>query len=207
MKKFYVLAVALLATVCVNAKVINIDLSKYTPVDAVTPVLDNGELTVSYDLGEWGAGGVVFALDDLDVTELAFEYKGDESVSAWVSFLVYLEDSEGGWWYSNAADLSISSWNAEWEAKNFMPTDVLWESSAAAEPAKPFKALGFLANPASATNASFAIRNVALTVTGDESGLDNITSRTRTTKVIRNGQVLFVRDGKTFNALGTIVAE
>lgn len=202
MKKFFLFAAALCTAVSINAKVIDIGLESGVATEADLVIVED-EMTVSYDLGEWGAGGVVFALDDLDVTELAFDYKGDASVESWVSFLVYLQDSEGGMWYSQEADLSISSWNAEWESKNFMPADVLWESSAAAEPVKPFKALGFLANPASATKATFAIRNVKLTVADAVEAIENVESQAKAVKVVRDGQVLILRDGKTFNALGS----
>lgn len=206
MKKSLLMIAAMFAAVCLNARVINIDLSSYQLIDENTVVaIANGELTATYDLEAWGSGGIKYALDDLNVTNLSFDYKSDGTVESWVSFLVYLEDSEGGQWYSSAADLSISSWNAEWENKSFMPSDVLWNSSTAESPVLPFKALGFMANPANATHAAFSIRNVSLTVEGDETAVDQVNTEAKVVKVIRNGQVLFVRDGKTFNALGTEV--
>lgn len=200
MKKTLLFVAAMFAAITINAGELNIDLSKNIAFDANASLAD-GVLTVSYDLGAWGAGGVKFNLDNLDVTNLAFDYKGDASVESWVSLLVYLEDSEGGQWYSAAADLSISSWDAEWASKSFMPSDVLWESSAATEPVKPFVSLGFIANPDAATAATFAIRNIVLTVEG-ETAIPNTQVEGKTVKVIRDGQVLILRDGKTFNALG-----
>ena len=188
------------AAITINAGELNIDLSKNIAFDANASLAD-GVLTVSYDLGAWDAGGVKFNLDNLDVTNLAFDYKGDASVASWVSFIVYLEDSEGGQWYSNAADLSISEWNADWATKSFMPSDVLWGSSTAAAPVKPFVSLGFMANPENPTAATFAIRNIVLTVEG-ETAIPNTQVEGKTVKVIRDGQVLILRDGKTFNALG-----
>lgn len=206
MKKSLLIVAALFATVCLNARIVNIDLSSYQLIDENTVVaIANGELTATYDLKAWESGGIKYALDDLNVTNLSFDYKSDGTVQTWVSFLVYLEDSEGGQWFSSAADLSISSWNAEWENKSFMPSDVLWESSTASAPVLPFKVLGFLANPAEATSAAFSIRNVSLTVEGDETAVDQVSNEAKATKLIRNGQVLFVRDGKTFNALGAEV--
>lgn len=205
MKRSILIATALMAVLSLNAKVINIDLAQGVAKDATLNIANN-ELTASYDLESWGAGGVVFTLDNLDVTELAFDYKGDASVASWVSFIVYLEDSEGGQWYSQAADLSISEWNAEWASKNFMPSNVLWGSSTADAPVKPFVELGFLANPENATQATFAIRNVKLTIPGDDpTALDNVVAQSKVVKVVRGGQVLFIRDGKTFNALGSEV--
>jgi hypothetical protein len=200
MKKFFLFAAAMFAAVSINAAVIEIDLSKGIANDA-TLSLSEGVLTASYDLDSWGAGGVVFALDDLDVTELAFDYKSDGLIESWVSFIVYLEDAEGGQWYSDAEDLSISSWDAEWANKNYMPSDVLWDSSTATEPVKPFKALGFLANPENPTAGSFSIRNVKLTVSGEQ-GVENVKTNAKAVKVIRDGQMLIIREGKTFNALG-----
>ena len=200
MKKLFLFA-ALFAAVTLNAKELTIDLSKGQSTGGAALALDNGELTVSYNLESWGAGGVSFALDNQDVTNIAFEYIGDTTVGEWVSFLVYLVDSEGGMWYSSTEDLSISSWNAEWESHSYMPGDVLWESSTAEAPVKPFTALVFIANPEVATAATFAIRNVKITVP-DETAIENTVVEGKAVKVIRDGQVMIIRDGKAFNALG-----
>ena len=53
----------------------------------------------------------------------------------------------------------------------------------------------------------FYLRNVKLIVPDDQTAIDQLKTQTNVSKVIRNGQVLFIRDGKTFNALGAIVAE
>ena len=205
MKKFYLFAAALFAAITINAKEITIDLSQGTAIDATLSLAD-GVLSASFDLtGEYPTGGVVFALDNLDVTNLAFDYKSDGLSTDWVSFLVYLEDSEGGQWYSIAADLSISSWNAEWASKSYMPLDVLWGSTTATEPVKPFKKLTFIANPASDKAGTFYIRNVKLTVPDDATAINNIAVQGKATKVVRNGQIFIVRDGKTYNALGAEV--
>ena len=202
MKKFYLFAAAMMAAMTINANEIAIDLSTASVLEGASKNMVNNELVVSYNLGEWGAAGVEFALPNLDVTNIEFEYKGDESVTEWVSFLVYLVDSRDGMWYSNAADLSISSWNNEWENKSYMPSDVLWGSSTAVEPVKPFKKLAFIANPEHPTQGEFAIRNVKVTVPDSEEALDNIHASNKAVKVICDGQVLILRDGKTFNALG-----
>lgn len=201
MKKLFLFA-ALFAALALNAKELTIDLSKGQSTGGAALALDNGELTVSYNLESWGAGGVSFALDNQDVTNIAFEYIGDTTVNVWVSFLVYLVDSEEGMWYSSAADLSISSWVNEWSSQSYMPSDILWESSTAEAPVKPFTALVFIANPAAATAATFAIRNVKITVPDDETAINNTIVEGKAVKVIRDGQVMILRDGKTFNALG-----
>ena len=47
-----------------------------------------------------------------------------------------------------------------------------------------------------------AKKNLVVVKGGDESAVDNIAVSTKTAKIVRNGQVLVVRDGKTFNLLG-----
>ena len=86
-----------------------------------------------------------------------------------------------------------------------MPTDVLWGSSTAEAPVKPFKVLGFLANPSVETQGAFFLRNVKLTIPDDETAMEQVNAQNKTTKIVRDGQVFFVRDGKTFNALGAEV--
>ena len=89
MKKFYLFVAALSAAMTINAKEIVIDLTQGTAIDASLNLAD-GVLSASFDLtGEYPTGGVSFALNDLDVTNLAFDYKSDGLSSEWVSFLVY----------------------------------------------------------------------------------------------------------------------
>ena len=209
MKKFFFFAAAMMAAITVNAKVINIDLSQYVSAgdnaDAVTPSLANDVLTVEYNFTEaWANGGVEFALQNLEqVNSIAFDYKGDARATEWVSFQVYLKDSEGIRWYSAEADLSISSWVADWQSKNYMPSDVLWDPAPSYNIGDhPFVAFGFLANPGSATEASFAIRNVKLYVPDDETAISNVAADAKAVKEIRNGQVVILRGDKVFNALG-----
>lgn len=49
------------------------------------------------------------------------------------------------------------------------------------------------------------LNSVSLAARTTPSGLSAVESNAKATKLIRNGQVLFVRDGKTFNALGAEV--
>lgn len=210
MKKSLLFVAAMMAALTMNAKVINIDLSQYTKAggnaEGVVANLADGVLTVEYNFTEaWANGGVEFALNNLDqIDSIAFDYKGDVRATDWVSFQVYIKDTEGIRWYSAAADLSISSWAAEWSSQCYMPSDVLWDDVPSYNIGeRPFVAYGFLANPGSATIASFAIRNVKLYVPDDQTSISNVETSTKAQKVIRDGQVYIVRDGKTFNALGT----
>ena len=211
MKKTLLLVAAVFAALSLNAKVIDIDLSQYQlagdNAEQVTPTLEEGVLTVEYNFTDaWANGGVEFALDNLEaIDSIAFDYKGDLRATEWVSFQVYIKDTEGIRWYSSAADLSISSWAAEWQSKCYMPSDVLWDPAPEYIMGdKPFVAFGFLANPANATESSFAIRNVKVFVPGDEEpeAIPTVQAAAKAVKVIRDWQVLILREGKTFNALG-----
>lgn len=204
MKKSILLSVAVLLAATLSAEnVININLADYQLTDAnSTAVLADNELTVSYDLGAWGASGVEFALDNLaDITNIGFDFKGDASVETWVSFFPYLKDAAGNRFVSTAADLNISTWMSEWSTKKYMPADALWTT---ATPQLPYVAIGFLANPGEPTAATFAIRNVQVFTEGVESALTNTQADTKATKVIENGQVYILRDGVRYNLLGAV---
>ena len=209
MKKSLLFVAAMFAAVAVNAKVINVDLSKATEMAYIncsaTPSYADDVLTVDYNTaGGWEWAGVEIALDNLDVTSVDFEYKG--VTEGWTSFVVYLRAEDGARWYDNADDFSMS--HADWFSKaEYVPTGLLWDASDYAFGEKPFIALGFIANPGSATTGTFSLRKVKLTVPGDDSGtaVENVSDQHKVTKVVRGGQVLFLRDGKTFNALGAEV--
>lgn len=128
MKKFLLSFAAVLMAVTLSAeKVIDIDLAKYQTIDDnATAVLTDNELTVSYNLGAWGASGVSFALDNLtNVQNISFEFKGDAAATTWTSFFACLVDANGNRFYNNAADLSIhsESVNLTYREVKYMPTD------------------------------------------------------------------------------------
>lgn len=113
-----------------------------------------------------------FALDNLDVTNIGFEYIGGAEATKWTSFQVYLTDANGVRFISAAADLAISSWVSEWTAKKYMPADELWGDAANPHtPQAPYTAIGFLANPSEATASTFGIRNVKVYVNDTETAL------------------------------------
>lgn len=204
MKKSLLLSVAVLLAATLSAEnVININLADYQLTDAnSTAVLTDDVLTVSYDLGAWGASGVEFALDNLsDITNIGFDFKGDASVETWVSFFPYLKDAAGTRFVSTAADLNISTWMSQWSTQKYMPADALW---ATATPQLPYVAIGFLANPGEPTAATFAIRNVRVFTDGTGSALTNTQVPTKAIKIIENGQVYIFRDGVRYNLLGAV---
>jgi len=169
-KVLFTIAV-LLAAMTVHAGVANIDLSSAidtASAASATHTYTDGVLKVDYsDSQGWGIAGVKFPLNNLEVTNISFEYLGDNSAEEWVTLVVYLEDSEGGLWWDSNADLSVSMWDSVWNSSSFMPHDVLFETTSNSEPVLPFKSLGFVANPSMATSASFSIRNVQITSNGE----------------------------------------
>jgi hypothetical protein len=203
MKKFFLFAAAMLAAVSVNARVITLDLSTATEMAytgcSATPSFSDGVLNVNYSAGAWEWAGVEIALDNLEVTSIDFDYKGE--TAEWCSFVVYLRASDGARWYDDADDFSMS--HADWLVKTgYFPTKLMWDASESAIGDLPFTAIGFIANPMNATNGTFAIRNVKLTVPGDDTGIEDVNASVKAIKMVRNGQLIIVRDGKTFNAIG-----
>ena len=205
MKKIFLFATALFAAVTLNAREITVDLSTateiaYTNCSATFAVAD-GALNVNYTAGAWEWAGVEFDLDNLEaVTSMSFEFKG-QTPNEWTSFIIYLRDSEGARWYDDADDFSLSQ--AEWLSKTgYLPTKLCWDAANYAFGERPFTKLGFMANPMAAESSSFAIRNVRLYVSDDETAISNVASAAKAVKEIRNGQVVILRGDKVFNALG-----
>lgn len=214
MKKSILFCAAVMMAASINAteKTIDIDLAKYTlagyQAEKATPTLNaaGDELTVAYDLGGWEGAGVEFALDNLDVTNIGFEYIGGAEATKWTSFQVYLTDANGVRFISAAADLAISSWVSEWTAKKYMPADELWGDAANPHtPQAPYTAIGFLANPSEATASTFGIRNVKVYVNDTETALQTPAVSGGVTKTVESGQVYILRDGLRYNTLGAVV--
>lgn len=212
MKKTLLFVCLLFAAMAVNAsEVITINLADYTLSGAnaadCSATLNNGELAVAYKIGAWGAGGVEFALPNIaKVDSIAFEFKGDAAATAWVSFFAFIADNHGNRFVNSAADLCISSWVTDWQAKNYLPENELWTTTGVKINDNPATAIGFWANPGEETTASFTIRNVKVYYTADETtGLSAQTVKTASKKIIKDGQVLIVRDGVQYNILGSVV--
>lgn len=169
---------------------------------------DDG-LAVTYDFsdaaaGSWPNGGVEFALDNVEkVVAMAFDFKGSATIAQWTSFQAYLKDSEGIRWYSQAKDLHING-VPDWTHEEYMPHDALWAEPSHTVGDCPFVAIGFLANCADPATDTFCLRNVKVIVeaNGISSAVEETREEGKAVKVIRNGQLLIIRDGKTYNALG-----
>ncbi len=203
MKKSILFVAAMFAAFTVNARVINMDLTSASAIAydncSATPTVTDGVLNVTWTASSWAWAGVEFALDNLAVVNsIDFDYKGE--TPEWTSLLVYLLDSEGGKWHNNDADLSMSA--ADWTTiADLIPVDYLWSDPGYTMGTYPFVALGFIANPMNESSNTFSLRNVILNVP-DGTGLENARSDVKAQKIIRDGQVLIIRDGRTFNALG-----
>lgn len=207
MKKSILFCAAVMMAASINAteKTVTIDLAQFQAIDAnATAKLTDNELTVSYDLGEWAASGIECAINQQNVTNISFEFKGDATVDKWVSFFPYLKDAAGVRFYCSAENLNISTWMSAWTEKKFMPNAALW-GSADQTPQTPYTAIGFLANPEFATKATFAIRNVKVYVNDTETALQTPATSGGVAKIVENGQVYILRDGVRYNALGAVV--
>lgn len=203
MKKFLLFA-ALFAAVSINAKDIVVDLSTTpTSVSGSNPatfVFANDTLHVDYVVNAgYAVSGAEIAIDNLtNVTGISFDIKGDGSGRG---FLHYLRDTEGHRWYDSGSWYGLG---ADWVSKTAVPNASLWDGQAAEDFGKyPFKTIGFVANPSDAGAGFFTLRNVVITVEdGGTTAIDNTDTEAQAVKVIRDGQVLIIREGKTFNALG-----
>ena len=182
-----------------------IDLS--TAVQANTPCTwtlnSNNELMVNYDLVAWGNGGPKFALPNIKtdkVESIQFEFVGDEALNTWTSFQVYLEDNNGIKWCNKGADLHLNGIGT-WTSQKYLPTDELWTTGHTL--GSVYSALVFLANPGVATKSSFGIRKVKINfVQAAPTGLEQMEVCTKVVKIIENGQLLIIRDGVRYNAIG-----
>lgn len=208
MKKLFLFA-ALFAAVTLNAKEIVIDLNTGAQVggEGCSAVINcaDGVATVNWTVVEnYEVAGVEFPVENLDVTSFSFEFKGDGKD---VGILPYLRDSEGNrWWHAEWISLAIKEWTSK-EATSF---ESLWDGQAKEDFGKnPITKVGFIANPGYDENVpdpfnetgTFQLRNVKIVVP-DETAVENVAASVKATKVVRDGQVLILRDGKTYNALG-----
>ncbi len=206
MKKLFLFA-ALFAAVTLNAKEIVIDLSKAEPISGagtITPAFAEGVLTINWEAtAGWAHFGVEIPLEELtDIEEIAYEYKGDGAASYGTEGVVlypYLRDIEGNRWYK--ADYWPNTQEIEWQSEAFLPNIGDWDSPDYSFGEKAFEKFGFVAQPSKAGKGVFYLRNVKLTVS-DATAVENVAASVKATKVVRDGQVLILRDGKTYNALG-----
>lgn len=172
-------------------------------------LLAEGVLDVTYDFsaaeaGSWPNGGVEFPLNNVEnVKAMAFDFKGDAAVTQWTSFHAYLKDSEGVRWYSPSKDLHLNG-VTDWSHQEFMPNAGLWTTPAHEVGAYPFVAIGFIANSLNPDLAHFYLRDVKVIVEGEDvtTEVEDIQEETKAQKIIRNGQIIIVRDGVEYTLMG-----
>ena len=205
MKKSILFVAALFAAFTLNAKEIVVDLSAATELayDACsgTPTLADGVLTVDYMTpAGWLWAGVEMPVNNLtNVTNVSFEYKGSGEGVVLYAILI---DSEGNRW--TKGDLWPSLEETDWTLIEMLPDTKHWDSPEYSFGEKPFVKIGFIANPGTATTSTFWLRNVKI-VADEATAIETVAAQQNATKIMRNGQVLIVRDGKTFDMLGAEV--
>ena len=205
MKKSILFVAALVAAFTINAKEIVVDLSSATEMayDACsgTPTFADGVLTVDYMTpSTWLWAGVEMPVKNLtNVTNISFEYKGS---GEGVVLYAYLRDSEGNRW--TKSDFWPSLEETDWTPIEMLPDAPHWDSPEYAFGDKPFVQIGFIANPGVATTSAFFLRNVKIAA-DEATAVETVAAQENATKIMRNGQVLILRDGKTFDMLGAEV--
>lgn len=196
------------AAVTLNAKEIVIDLSTAVAEvgggDTAVPTINDGVLQVAWTAAVgWNEQGVAFNLGEISkIDSISFEYKGD-GVAAYapegVCLYPRLRDTEGNRWYKKDYWPNVS--NTEWQTETMLPDNCPWDEATYDFGDEPFVSLAFVVNPSKAGNGVFYLRNVKITVP-DETAIENTMVEGKAVKVIRDGQVMIIRDGKAFNALG-----
>ena len=213
MKKFYLFVATLFAAITINAKEIVIDLSTAVEevtiaADGATFSLEEGVLTVNWTAtGGWEEQGVAFPLNNLEeITSISYEYKGDgvaDYQPDGVCLYPRLRDTEGKRWYKSSYWPNVSS--TTWKSETILPDACPHDGATYAFGEHPFANLAFVVDPSKAGTGTFYIRNVVITVPDDATAFSNVQAEQKAQKVVRNGQIFIIRDGRTFNALGTEV--
>jgi len=202
MKKSILLIAAMFAAFTVSAKEITVDLSKaevVTTGGSGTLSFASNELTVNWEVTVgWEVTGVEIPLGSLtNITNISFDYQGNSTEE--VALIPYVRDEEGNRWFdsNNMGDLRNSSWTT----LSLVPSEKLWDAPAYPYGEKNIVKLGIIANPENPTSGIFKIRNAKITADWPTS-IDNTASEVKAIKTIKDGQMVIVRDGKSYNALG-----
>ena len=156
------------------------------------------ELTVNYDVTGWAWAGIEIDLNNLtNVTGLSFDLKG---APEGIGVLHYLRDAQGNrWWDADA----WAGTTAAWETVDAVPSVALWDEPTYNFGDEAFTKIGFIANLGEGSG-TFVIRHVKIEA-DEATSINNLAAHENSTKIMRNGQVLILRDGKTFDMLGAEV--
>lgn len=229
MKKFFLFAAAIVAAMTVNAKVVSFaEIVDNTPADAAKSTFDDafeyenietkGVANSSGDAYlveirqvEGTTGWGVTTLKLVDEEQVYFEFKdGSANKLVMKAYKEYVQPN------GKAACLVITDLSVGDKVKinlkkalenkeamiegatvtkhNF--DDVVVELEAAAEEIRVYSK-----NEAGDADAKWQITSVV--IGGDESAVDNVKADAKTIKTIENGQVVIIKNGVKYNALGT----
>ena len=160
MKKLFSVLVAALFAVAINAGELVVDLTKAASSGSEgcsgVPTVTDGVLDVEWNVvTNWAVGGVEFSLPNVtNVSKINFELKGDGQA---ITFYVYLVDANGGLKWEDEHWISLES--TEWEAIELLPNADLWGNHGE----EPWQKLVMVANPATASNGKFSIKDLKIT--------------------------------------------
>ena len=204
MKKSILFVAAMIAACTMNAAVFTIDLNSGASVEDESPAtfaVADGVMTVNWNVTvDWGVSGVDFDVTHLtNISKFEFEYMGDGSA---IVLYPYLLDEEWSHWTQGELWPSLSE--TSWTSLEITPNAKLWENPDYNYGEKAIIRLGFVANPATAQTGVFKLRNIKITA-DEATNVENVAVKEASVKVMRDGQMYIIRDGKTFNALGAEV--
>jgi len=210
MKKLFFFAASLLVAGSMMAQV-NIDLSNgENPAfeEGDNAVLDysasTGELTVTATAGkQWGAPGVKFVLDEpIAVTDLmAFvgSMKCTEAVEETTMIPFFVNDEGNRMWQDDYNPGTTEF--ADWGDFTALPDAYLWDESETEIAATNVVAVGVVANADTPLqDYVFYLKELMLITNG--SGIIEVMSDHKVSKAMVNGQLVIIRNGVMFNALG-----
>ena len=212
MKKGLLLVAAIFAAFTLNAKVYNIDLNSgvaysSTGEAAGSVSVASGVMTINWTASAaWQNHGVKFALNNISqVTEIAFEYKGDgvpDYAPDGVALYPYLRDDQGARWYKSSYWPNVQE--TDWQTEAILPDNSPWDGATYNFGDHPFTSLEFIVDASKAGSGVFYLRNIKIT-TNEPTDINNVATQSNSVKVMRDGQMYILRDGKTYNALGAEV--
>ena len=175
----------------------------YTGCSA-TPSVTDDVLTVNYSAGSWQWAGVEFPLDNLtNIINISFDYQGNGDN---VVIYPYLRDSQGTRWTKGGYYLNLN--NTEWQSETtYLPNATLWDAASYEFGEQPFVQLGFIANPGTAIEGNFKLRNIKIeyreiTPPTAIEEIDQDSSAIRGQKILRDGQLFILRGDRVYTLQG-----
>jgi len=160
MKKLFTFFAAALAAMTLSAAELTLDLNAaqgYASEGSANVQVTSSVLWVDWHTtAAWAVSGAEFALDNLTgITEISFEYTGDGLEN---DMLVYLVDAdENKLWDAEVGGQDLSE--TGWVSVTLHPQTPLWCNASQ----EPWVKLLFVANPATATQGVFYLRNIKIT--------------------------------------------